>query len=99
MSPVAFDVAEADGLEELDVPVGGDGDEDAFEGEGFAAGSEHVEAALDLLGGVAVLGLGAVIEGVEDPEPVDGSRASCMAAVLPRTFSTSSSAPSGARAS
>ena len=38
VTPVAFDVVEADGLEELDVPVGGDGDEDTFESEGSAAG-------------------------------------------------------------
>ena len=65
MSPVSFDVAEAGGPEELDVPVGGDGDEDAFESEHLAAGPELVEAALDLLGGVAVLGLGAMVEGAE----------------------------------
>ena len=49
-------MAEAGGPHELDVSVGGDGDEDTFEGQGFA---------LDLLGGVAVLGLGAVVEGAE----------------------------------
>jgi hypothetical protein len=92
VSPVAFDVAKAGRLEELDVPVGGDGDGDAFEGEGFAAGPELVEAALDLLLRVTVLGLGAVAAGVEDPEPVEESRASCAMTVLPQTSSTSRAA-------
>ena len=54
VSEVASDVADAGGLEELDVPLGGDGDEDAFKGERLAAGPEFFEAALDLLGRVAV---------------------------------------------
>ena len=44
---MALDAAEACRPEKLDVPVGGDGDKDAFEGEGFVRARYNALAALD----------------------------------------------------
>ena len=56
----------------MGVPGGGDGDEDGLEGEGLAAGPELVEAAVDLLAGVAVAGLVAVVVVAEEVVGVGG---------------------------
>ena len=45
--PVAFDMAESGGFEEVDVPGGGDGDKDALQGQALAV---HLLAGIDVVG-------------------------------------------------